>query len=239
MSKETIYKTLLDAGLTAAGACGLMGNMQAESALRANNAQDGMTGYSDEEYTLRFNESPEAYYSDGVGYGLCQWTHPARKRNLRQFARNWGVSVDAEDMQVEFAIHELRTEYAGLFQFLCSTCNVTEAARRVCIEFERPAINNIDDRSDFAKWFYRSLANGGASAESVTKPAESAAAPAKDELKDKLTNETVMHLQAILITYGYNLSTSKCSSGVDGLIGKKTVAALKDFAKRLEAIAWA
>lgn len=229
MSSREIYKQLLAAGLTAAGACGLMGNMQAESMMRANNAQDGMTGCSDEEYTRKFNDMPEACYCDGVGYGLCQWTHPARKRNLRQFARNRGVSVDAEDMQVEFALYELRTEYAGLFQFLCTTDDVAEAARRVCVEFEKPAVNNAGDRAGFAKEFYDSLANGCMST-------ESAAAPVQDTLKDRLTNETVMHLQSILTAYGYNLGTSKCSSGVDGLIGKKTVTALKDFAERLEAM---
>ncbi len=243
MSNETIFKALTGAGMTAPGACGLMGNMQAESAMRANNAQDGMTGCSDEEYTRRFNDRPEACYSDGVGYGLCQWTHPARKRNLRQFAKNWGVSVDAEDMQTEFAIHELRTEYAGLFQFLCGTEDVYKAAERICKEFERPAVNNVGERAGFAKAFYEALANictstesGTKPTESVAKPAESVAAPAPDDLKNKLTNETVMHLQSILVTYGYDLGTSRCSSGVDGLIGRKTVTALKDFAKRLEAI---
>lgn len=229
MSARTIYEQLRRSGMTAAGACGVMGNMQAESALRANNAQDGMTGYSDEEYTRRFNDTPEACYCDGVGYGLCQWTHSARKRNLRQFARNWDVSVDAEDMQVAFALHELRTEYAGLFQFLCGTEDVTEAARRVCVQFERPAVNNVEVRADFAKEFYEALANGCTST-------ESAAPPAQDTLKDKITNETVMHLQAILVTYGYELGTSRCPSGVDGLIGKKTVTALQDFAGRLGAM---
>ncbi len=224
MSGKEIYRQLLEAGLSAAGACGLMGNMQAESALRANNAQDGMTGCSDEEYTRRFNNTPEACYCDGVGYGLCQWTHPARKRNLRQFARNRGVSVDAEDMQVAFALHELKTEYAGLLRFLCSTDNIYEAARRVCVQFERPAANNVEVRAGFAKEFYETLADGGTGAET------------QDALKDRLTNETVMHLQTILTTYGYHLGTSKCSSGVDGLIGKKTVTALKDFTARLEAM---
>lgn len=224
MSAQTIYKALRIAGLTAAGACGLMGNMQAESAMRANNAQDGMTGGSDEEYTVAVDNGQIDFVYDGVGYGLCQWTHPARKRNLRQFARNWGVSVDAEDMQVEFAIYELRTEYAGLFRFLCETDDVYMAAERICKEFERPAVNNVEERAGFAKAFYEALAEGGG------------AAVAKDELKEKLTNETVMHLQVILVTYGYDLGTSKCSSGVDGLIGKKTVTALKDFAERLEAI---
>ena len=45
-----------------------------------------------------------------------------------------------------------------------------------------------------------------------------------------------MHLQAILVTCGYNIGTQANSTGVDGYIGKKTVAAAKDFVTRLEAM---
>jgi len=227
VSAQTIYKALRIAGLTAAGACGLMGNMQAESAMRANNAQDGMTGGSDEEYTVAVDNGQIDFVHDGVGYGLCQWTFYTRKAALLAYARARRKSVGDEEMQVSFCIKELREDFPALWRFLCSTDNVTEAARRICVEFERPAVNNVEERAGFAKAFYEALTVGGA---------ESEAAVGQDALKDELTNETVMHLQAILVTYGYDLGTSKCSSGVDGLIGKKTVTALKDFAARLEAI---
>ena len=51
MSIKTIYKALIDAGLTPEGACGLMGNMMAESSMKADIAQRGMTALSDEQYT--------------------------------------------------------------------------------------------------------------------------------------------------------------------------------------------
>lgn len=222
MSGREIYEQLLSAGLTAAGACGLMGNMQAESAMRANNAQDGMTGYSDEEYTAAADNGQTDFIHDGVGYGLCQWTFYTRKAALLSFARARGKSVGDEETQIRFCVRELRESQPALWQFLCGTDDAAEAARRVCAEFERPAVNNGEVRAEFAKAFYRTF----------TEHAESGAMPARD----KLTNETVMHLQAILVTCGYDLGTSRCSSGVDGLIGKKTVTALKDFTVRLEAI---
>ena len=39
MSGMSIYGALVRAGMTAAGACGLMGNMQAESGMKSNIVQ--------------------------------------------------------------------------------------------------------------------------------------------------------------------------------------------------------
>jgi len=237
VSAQTIYKALRAAGLTAAGACGLMGNMQAESAMRANNLQDSYAkawGISEAEYCALVNagkptHNGKMFWEDGAGFGFCQWTSGDRKRGLYTVAiEQWGTTIEDPEVQVWFCCHELRTQYTGLWNYLCSdSCDLMTAVSRICKEFERPAVNNVDDRAGFAKAFYEALAAGGA---------ESEAAVGQDGLKDELTNETVMHLQAILTAYGYELGTSKCSSGVDGLIGKKTVTALKDFAARLEAM---
>ena len=51
MSARDIYAKLIAAGLTHEGTCGLMGNMQAESGMKSNIVQRGMTALSDEEYT--------------------------------------------------------------------------------------------------------------------------------------------------------------------------------------------
>lgn len=158
MSAQTIYHDLRRAGMTHEGACAMLGNMQCESSLKANIAQRGMTTLTDEQYTRLFNANPERCISDGVGYGLCQWTHPARKRNLRQFARNWDVSVDAEDMQTAFAVDELKTEYANLWAYLCGTDELYTATARVCKEYERPAVNNVDARYKAAQEFSATLA---------------------------------------------------------------------------------
>lgn len=150
MSEKTIYKSLLENGLSKAGACAMLGNMMAESSLKANIAQRGMTSLTDEQYTDKFNTQPDACYRDGVGYGLCQWTYWSRKRGLWEFAYSRGQSVGDEDMQVDYAVHELKTEYAALYQFLCSTDDLYDATARICKEFERPAVNNIATRYDFA-----------------------------------------------------------------------------------------
>ena len=46
MSEQTIYTSLIRAGLTPEGASGSMGNMFAESTMKANIAQRGMTHLS-------------------------------------------------------------------------------------------------------------------------------------------------------------------------------------------------
>ena len=93
MSARDIYAKLIAAGLTHEGTCGLMGNMQAESTLKANIAQRGMTALSDEEYTSAATEWPVKFIHDGVGYGLCQWTYWSRKQALFNFAQARGGDV--------------------------------------------------------------------------------------------------------------------------------------------------
>ena len=156
MSIQTIYTHLVRAGMSPVAACAMMGNMQAESAMRADNVQDGM-GYSDEDYTAAVDAGAIDFVSDGRGYGLCQWTYPARKQNLLAFARSLGVSIGNEDMQADFCIRELQREYASLWNYLCSATGVYEAAGRICREYERPAVNNVDVRAAYANQFYMSL----------------------------------------------------------------------------------
>ena len=150
MSARDIYAKLIAAGLTHEGTCGLMGNMQAESGMKSNIAQRGMTALSDEEYTAAAAEWPVKFIHDGVGYGLCQWTYWSRKQALFNFAQERGASVGNEEMQVEFCISELKNDYPGLWALLCSVTDIYTAASEVCTVYERPAVNNITVRAGYA-----------------------------------------------------------------------------------------
>ena len=161
MSGMSIYGALVRAGMTAAGACGLMGNMQAESGMKSNIVQRGMTALSDGEYTRRADAGEPDFIRDGAGYGLCQWTYWSRKQALLCFARERGVSVGDEGMQVEFCLSELCSEYPALRRFLCETQDVRAAAERVCREYERPAVNNVDARAAYAARFADMAAREG------------------------------------------------------------------------------
>lgn len=151
-----IWQILRAAGMTEAGAAAMLGNMQAESALRANNAQDGMTKLSDAEYTQLVNTGAYSYFSrDSVGYGLCQWTYPTRKAALLRYARSQGASIGDLDMQVNFCIKELKEDFPALWSFLTSTADLCKATERICEEYERPAYNNVAERLRYAeKWLF-------------------------------------------------------------------------------------
>ena len=190
MSAQTIYNDLRRAGMTHAGVCAMLGNMQCESSLKANIAQRGMTNLTDEQYTRLFDANPERCISDGVGYGLCQWTHPVRKRNLRQFARNWDVSVGAEDMQTAFAVEELKTEYTNLWEYLCSTAELYTATERICKEFERPAVNNVDARYKDAQEFSAALTTMETT--DTSKNTAAAAIELISEIADKLNELKIL-----------------------------------------------
>lgn len=160
MSNRTIYDALRAAGMTKEGACGLMGNMMAESSMKSNIAQRGMTKLTDEQYTAAADNGLIDFRNDSVGYGLCQWTYPTRKAALLQFVKSRGVSVGDEAMQVQFCIKELKQDYPALWRYLCESHDLFMCAQKVCVEYERPAVNNVGTRYEFAERFYDEFANG-------------------------------------------------------------------------------
>lgn len=125
------------------GVFGLMGNLMAESGLRANNLQniyEKKLGMSDEEYTKAVdNGSYTNFVRDSAGYGLAQWTYWSRKENLLKYAKAYGCSIGDEDMQVDFLIGELMSGYTSVLNVLKSAKTIREASDCVLTKFERPA----------------------------------------------------------------------------------------------------
>lgn len=159
MSELDIYNTLTGAGLTPEGACGVMGNMKAESGMKANIAQRGMTTLSDEEYTAAADAgtlTPD-FAKDSVGYGLCQWTYGPRKDGLRKFAKEVGASVGDEYIQTLYCLKELQ-DYPGVLSVLLTSHDLKRCSDIVCTDFERPAVNNLQARYNFSLEFYEKFA---------------------------------------------------------------------------------
>ena len=212
----------------------MMGNMDKESGMRSNNVQDGY-GYTDEGYTAKV-DSGQLNFIDSIGYGLCQWTYGPRKLKLLQFARQRGVSIGDEVMQVDFCINELRTEYPKLWLYLCDCKGVAPAADKICEEYERPAVNNFGPRREAANSFYMQF-GGMAVPEMGTGDYPSAAtggsAPDKGSLEAEVywpprTLEVGMYgpdvvaLQGLLIAHGY-------PAGITGTFDNATDAQLRAF----------
>lgn len=125
------------------GVFGLMGNLMAESGLRANNLQntyEKKLDMSDEEYTKAVDDgSYTNFVRDSAGYGLAQWTYWSRKENLLKYAKAYGCSIGDEDMQVDFLIGELMSGYTSVLNVLKSAKTIREASDCVLTKFERPA----------------------------------------------------------------------------------------------------
>lgn len=143
MGVENIYNRLMAEIKNPYGAAGAMGNIEAESGLRANNLQNSVEkrlGMTDEEYTAAVDNGSYAdFCTDRGGYGLCQWTSAGRKTGLLNFAKSRGVSIGNEDMQIEWLLHELRTSYKGVLSALKGAKSVKEASDVFMCKFERPA----------------------------------------------------------------------------------------------------
>lgn len=151
MSNLTIYRALIDAGMTAQGACAVIGNMMAESGMKPNIAQRSMTNLSDEDYTEAADNGLIDFAGDRVGYGLCQWTDSRRKAALLAFAKARSRSVGDEGIQVPYCVAELAENYPALWKELCSSHELYALTSDVCTLYERPAVNNVKARYDYAK----------------------------------------------------------------------------------------
>ena len=148
MSELSIYQALRQGGLSPAGACAMMGNMYCESLLKSDNVQDGF-GYTDDAYTYQVDKkiiTKSKFVSDAIGYGLCQWTYWSRKEELWNLTVGYGYSISDESIQCELCIRELMRDYPSLYDYLCGDCDLYKAAERICKEYERPAVNNVNDR---------------------------------------------------------------------------------------------
>ena len=147
--EETIWDFLKKKLGNAYGAAGLMGNLYAESALRANNLQNSYEtklGMTDTEYTAAVdNGTYDNFIKDSAGYGLAQWTYWSRKENLLNFAKAAGKSIGDLGMQLDFLWQEL-SGYTSLLKTLKNATSVEEASTAVLTIYEKPA-----DQSDAVK----------------------------------------------------------------------------------------
>ena len=160
MTAKEIYLHLISSGLTSEGACALMGNLQAESGLRSNNAENGRISLSDDDYTAAVdNGTYTEFVTDAIGYGLAQWTYWSRKQSLLAFSKSRGCSIGDCAMQLDFCLKEIKERYIGLFNELCSTKDLKQATSDVCTIYEKPAVNNIETRYKYAQQFYADFAN--------------------------------------------------------------------------------
>lgn len=112
-----VFFNLRGKGLSFNGACGVLGNIQAES-----------------------NFNPEIVeHGSGIGYGLCQWSF-GRRTALNAYATSRGKKVNDLDMQCDFLYKELTDNYKSLLSELQKdSITPQQAADQFVRKFERPA----------------------------------------------------------------------------------------------------
>ena len=221
MSNELlIYNQLRAAGVSRAGALGLLGNWKAESGLEPCRLQNDFSAnriYS-HAYTADVTAgriSRTQFARDQRGYGLAQWTYfnsstgQGRKLELYDFWKKSGKALDDVSMQVSFALHELTTEaqYAGLWQILRTTDDIWTATDKVCRLYEQPYYCNVDTRFRYAKEIDEEISSA-----ETTAPTDSADIPDTDEAPSE-ANST-LHSALSTLYYPYRM-IDKSMAGTD------------------------
>lgn len=166
-NSKIIWDFLKKEGFSDFGVAGLMGNLDAESALRPNNLQDTYSkslGLSDAEYTAKVDDgSYTNFVKDSAGYGLAQWTYWSRKENLLNYAKEKKKSIGDLEMQLEFLVKELKTSYANsVYNILINATTVQQASDVVLMNFERPAnaASKKSQRAAMGQVYYDKYAKG-------------------------------------------------------------------------------
>lgn len=149
------YRLFLKEGMTPEGACGLIGNLEAESDgfvpgrveyLCLQRLGEAGKPYTQQTYTaaidsgkIGLEEFLHPLPGKQYGYGLAQWTSPGRKQGLWEMTRGKGLSIADESAQIEFLLKELRTDYKNVLAALKSAKTIREASDTVLKKFEQPA----------------------------------------------------------------------------------------------------
>lgn len=142
---EQIYQAAIDKGFTVEAACGLLANIQAESAFRADNAEDRINGtVSDAEYIRRADADLMTYNGknfiyDAVGFGYIQWTYYTRKRGLLEYCRSKGVSIADSNAQIEYIFIEMVRDFPSVWSTCRNSTDLSQIMYQLITIWENPA----------------------------------------------------------------------------------------------------
>ena len=150
-NRDKIYNYLTGMGFSSAGAAAVMGNLRQESGFSANNVQDGM-GYSDEDYVVDIKSgkiSREEFMNDGRGFGIAQWTYPARKAKL--YDKLGAQNIDSLEGQLDFMYNEMGEDLRNSMK---TADDVNSATTKFHNVYERSADTSMSGRQSFAREVY-------------------------------------------------------------------------------------
>lgn len=153
--------------LSSAAACGILANIEYESAFQVTIVGD-----------------------QGTSFGLCQW-HNERFSALMTYCTARGLDYQSVEGQMAYLAFELKSSYVGLYGSLRSVDNSPEGAYQAaylwCIQFERPADmeRKAEERGNSAKYKYWNRYN------SILMITEEELMPEPEEIIEELTHENL------------------------------------------------
>lgn len=128
-NSEKIWNYFKKKGFSDAGISGIMANLYHESGYNPSQKQLG----------------------GGPGRGLAQWEGP-RFTALQEFARGRSQSWTDLQTQLDFLMHEMKTNHSSSFEeYFKNASDASIAAAKFENEFERPAVNHNAERGATAK----------------------------------------------------------------------------------------
>jgi hypothetical protein len=233
--------------MTEAAALAIVGNFQCESNCEPFRVEGDFSPYKtiSKAYVQGVTDGSISRYTfshDAKGFGLYQLTFWSRKEEYYDYWKASGGKLDSAELQTKFAIKELKRDFSGLWNYLMQTNDVFTACSRICREFERPAVNNIDARYQAANRFKYELDlnewQGGGGDEPTPEPTP-APTPVDHSLKLRTIDkhcesfDEVKLVELLLTLRSYNAGYNTIWDAVkefqrdngldaDGIVGKKT-----------------
>lgn len=231
---QDIYNILRASGITHAGACGILGNLEAESALSPTNLEnsyENRSGYTDFSYTKAVDNGTYTNFSnDRYGYGLAQWTFPSRKQGLLSYAKQLGTSIGDLTMQVQYLVKELKSDFPKVWRVVSSTNSIQEASNTMLLDFEKPAnvASKKDGRYNMSnKYNGLKITNRSPVVNKVTSVVDRDVNVSLPQLSKGSLGNAVTALQTLL-----NANKFNCGQ-VDGDFGSNTQNALKSYQRKM------
>lgn len=129
--EDEVWSRLTDSWhLDAVHAAALMSSIGAESSFCPYNSQK----YKGVDDRGRYTFST----GDHVGFGLCQWTFPERKRALAEYAQSLGSADLVWDFDVQMGFMRREIDLDGLM----ATATLNDATEWVVLHYENPSQRN-------------------------------------------------------------------------------------------------
>jgi len=220
------------AGMTLAGAAGVLANIEAESVFKSNNLQDSFNNsfnVSDDDYTAQVDAGSRNFI-DGAGYGFCQWTAGDRKEKMLRYHRARGKSIGDAKTQIDFMLEEMRS-YGRAWNVCTSSNDAYQCGYEVCRYYEIPDNTEAQakQRGSRALTWYSFLSyQGNAAADQQPQQTDDEGIAIPQTWPPRMIDERcegfpeIKLLQAILVCHGYNVV-------IDGIFGEGLKQKVKAF----------